>query len=467
MPNDAPSLNQLSTHSLYETELKEALSTQQNVEMNVLIASHHCNFFPEHLAFPKKMHEYAIKALGTSYRKLVLQPFEKEIIQRQTTCIGKSDEDLASERLTKLAFKELEGFKSLYWLARANDLSTIVSFIETEKKDCRMLFSVETRNAVVSKLAGLGDQENIDRLLNLVSDASDDRRSMLTAVINGACQGGQTAILNNLFEEKCQTEEDKTHCQNYLTEEVSSLLSKACAIGNLDSVEFILERQPETEHQKIISEVEQGYRYHALSEACRGGNPDVVNRLLKPFSQEEIDSIFLPSYEETNNIPLPFHYANVLTYSSVELNQHILTKIVSPECREKIVTSKIFVESLAQVYGNQDEKRSSGLLSQVPQQQFELVRQAVMLELNNKKGQEDVKQRFEKDCEGLKNYSSVSDSRLIRRSPFSSEACSSSNTGNISVGNRLQNSVFFSQSLAPEVDETERQKDKRAVKRAV
>ncbi len=296
--------------------------------------------------------------------------------------MGYSAEDLESARSAKLELKKLqEADSALYWLARANDLQDIVSFFETERKDCRMLFSTETRNAVVYKLAELGDQENIDKLLNLAIEPSD-RMSMLTSVIEGTCKGGQAAILNNLFKEKCQTEEDKNRCQNYLTEQASSLLGNACASGNLDSVEFVLERIPKTEHKRMISEVDEAFRYHVLREACRSGNSDVVDRLLKPFYQEKIDRIFLPTLKETRELPLPFPYANVLFYDSVKINQHILSKVVSPECREKIVTSETFIYPLTQSFVIEEEERSFGLLSQVPKQQFELVQRAVTLELN-------------------------------------------------------------------------------------
>lgn len=465
MPNDVPSLSQLSITAAYKPKMQEALQRKPDAEKSALIINNHfdaiASIFPEQLMFPKHLHESALVALKESYRTLVLQPYEKQLKQQQTQCLGYSAEDLESTRSTLLELKELqEASGALYWMARANDLQDIVSFFETKRKDCRMLFSTVTRDAVVSKLAKLGDQENIDKLLKLANDSSEDRISMLTSVIEGACNGGQTAILKNLFEEKCLIEEDKTHCQNYLTEQASSLLGSACASGNLASVEFMLERQPETEHKKIISEVHQGYRYHVLSEACRSKNSEVkiVNQLLKPFSQEEINRIFLPTLEETRKLPLPFPYTNVLAYGSVELNQHILTKVISPECLAKIVTSETFINPLTQSVVVGEEERSLGLLSQVPKQQFELVRRIVSLKLD-KQGKEAVKQRFEKDCERLKSYLSVSTSRLTGHSQMFSEA-GSSNTGNNSAGNRLRNSVLFSQSLEPLVDETERQKDK-------
>ncbi|TLY47299.1 MAG: ankyrin repeat domain-containing protein [Gammaproteobacteria bacterium] len=408
----------------------------------------------ENLMFPKHIHELALVSLENSYQTLVLQPFEQQIKHQQTQYLGYSEEDLASELSTKLALKELEGFKSLYWLARANDLKDIVSFVETEKKDCSLLFFSETRNDVVSKLAEVGDHENIDKLLNLAIEPSD-RMTMLTSVIDGSCKGGQIDILHNLFEEKCQTEHDKTSCQNYLTEEVSRLFGNACASGNLDSVEFLLARIPETEHKRIISEVDQGFRYHALREACQSGNTEIVDRLLKPFSQDEIDRIFLPSSEETRALPLPFPYTNVLSYDSVKINQHILSKVVSPQCREEIVTSETFIHPLAKSYIIQEEERSLGLLTQVPIQQFELVRQGVTLALD-KQDPEVAKQRFEKDCEGLKNPLSVSKSRLTH-SQFFSEA-STSHTENQSTGTRLRDSLFFNRFSEQAVDETEKDK---------
>lgn len=449
MPNNVPSLSQLSLDAAYELH-------RQDDDLSVRIATKHIDIIS---ILPIPLHKLALDTLNSSYRTLVLQPLERKINQKQTQYQGYSVEDLDAERLTKLALKELEGFKTLYWLARANDLQAIVSFIETEKKDCAMLFSTLTRDAVVAKLAERGYQEYIDKLLNLANHSSE-RMSMLTSGIEGACKGGQIAILHHLFEEKCQTEDDKTCCQNYLTMEVSSLLSKACASGNLESVEFILERQPETEHKKIISEDDKGFQYHALCEACRSGNLAIVDRLLKPFSQEEIDRIFLPTPEEANKLPLPLSYASILSYGSVQLNQHILTKLVSQECREKLVTSKTFVESLTQAYSQQDAERSLGLLSQVSKQQFELVKQAVSLALNDKQAQEVVKQRFEKECEILKGSPSVVKSRLAHSQFFA--VASSSKTENKSGAAQIQDSLFFCPSeqavKATKKDQQDRQR---------
>lgn len=370
MSKDAPS-SDLSN----EPKIEQALQHNQDSEVNLFIPKKIVEIILA-LGGNKEFFEHINKTskleLTDSYQTLVLQPFKEQIEQRQLQSQGHSAEDLASELSTRLQLKEINDFKVLYWLARAYQLESIIDLIETEKNHHPMLFLSETRNNVVFQSAKLGDQETFNKLLNLANNPLE-RMAMLNSAIDGACKAGQVAFLRKL--EQVYQKENETSYQQYLNENGLSLLSNACASGNLESVEFILNRLPD--HKRMISEVDQGYQYHPLREACRSGNTQLVDRLLKPFTPEEIDRIFSPTVEETKNLPLPLAFAHILAHDELAVSKHILKNVVSAGCREKLVTSEFFAQSLAQAYGKQDKQRYLGLLAEVPHQQFELVRRAV------------------------------------------------------------------------------------------
>ncbi|MFZ0219663.1 MAG: hypothetical protein WAL30_05615 [Candidatus Aquirickettsiella sp.] len=337
--------------------------------------------------FAKPLHELACKELGKAYQTLVLKSYEDQLKKQQAGYRGYSEEDLAAERSTKVLLKAKKDFETYYWLAVVNKRQSQINFIKTLEAYPLILESI---NVVVTKIAEEGDQENLDKLLALAS-TSEERVSLVNSGIDGACKGGQINILRDLFEDQAS---DKKSGQEYLSNNEPSLFRDACASGNLDTVEFILQYIPEARHKQVIGDVYEGYRYSALKEACGSGNSQVVDRLLKPFSSQEIDDIFSPTHEETKGLPLPLSYSSILSYDSIEINQHILTKLVSAECRGKIVESEPYVKALVQTYDFQDE-RFTALLKLVPAQQFDIVQQAVIEKI--KDWEQDFIEKFRND----------------------------------------------------------------------
>lgn len=279
-------------------------------------------------------------------------------------------EDLESmERLLKIGEREL-----------GKDISKrLVPFADAVATACEA-----GKIRALNKLIAYIDEETLKKELNNGRLSSNAHWS-LGALIAKACASGNLPTvlrIEALVEHEC-------HPQSlYIKSDDGNPLAEACRSGSLEIFMHVLNRIPEILQRDALNDPE------VIRSACEGSNPSILSKILKPFTIEEIDTLFSLEIEWNKH---PLYFATDIKILSLVFQK------TSEKWKKEIVGSCLYKECVARALLKNNSPCVSFLLERISESYRRAILQSVLprLEENSSSQLDLIREKLIQYCPEL------------------------------------------------------------------